>query len=286
MLLDTIRDVLKQDPPADEILVVDQTPQHEPATSEALQTWHDSGKIRWIHHSPPSLPGARNRALLEATSDLLLFLDDDVILCPGFIGIHRAQYADSEVVMVAGQVLDKDGKVYSGKPRNYEESFPRNFTQRCWIIQLFGGNHSVRKSVALELGGYDEQFAKSAIREETDLAFRMFSKLGKKVLFEPTASLIHLAASSGGCRNWGVLTDLFAYHYTAGDYYFALRNLPWYRLPFYMARCALRCVFSHANRRKPWRIPIVAGRECIAVGYAFHMFCNGRKLLRFLRIET
>ena len=63
VLLDTLEQVLAQDPPADEVLVVDQTVEHERETEEYLSHAHEEGKIRWVKHQPPNLPGARNRAL-------------------------------------------------------------------------------------------------------------------------------------------------------------------------------------------------------------------------------
>jgi len=39
VLVDTLHALLRQEPPADEILVVDQTERHEPATADQLAAW-------------------------------------------------------------------------------------------------------------------------------------------------------------------------------------------------------------------------------------------------------
>src|SRR4051812_40897473 len=88
VLLDTIEQVLAQDPPADEVVVVDQTPDHFPEVRAKLRGWHDAGRIKWVHQATPNLPMARNTALRESTSDVIIYIDDDVVLVPGFIGHH------------------------------------------------------------------------------------------------------------------------------------------------------------------------------------------------------
>jgi hypothetical protein len=55
--------VLKLDPPPEEILVIDQSPGHEPATTAALQGYHDAGAIRWVGLVRPSIPGSMNLGL-------------------------------------------------------------------------------------------------------------------------------------------------------------------------------------------------------------------------------
>ena len=42
----------------DELLVVDQTAEHEPATGEALRAWEDGGRLRLLRRSRPSIPAA------------------------------------------------------------------------------------------------------------------------------------------------------------------------------------------------------------------------------------
>jgi len=67
VLLDTLDQVLAAKPADAEVLVVDQTADHEVATRQRLHAWADAGDIRWIQQQqqqqPPSLTNARNRAL-------------------------------------------------------------------------------------------------------------------------------------------------------------------------------------------------------------------------------
>src|SRR3954454_4430075 len=79
VLIETIEYLLRLDPAAAEILVLDQTADHTEQTAASLTAWNDAGQIRWFHLSEPSIPGAMNQGLLEARQDIVLFLDDDIV---------------------------------------------------------------------------------------------------------------------------------------------------------------------------------------------------------------
>lgn len=69
VLCDTIRALIALETRADDILVVDQTLEHESATAERLAAWEAEGSIRWIHQEPPGTVGAMNRGVLETRGD-------------------------------------------------------------------------------------------------------------------------------------------------------------------------------------------------------------------------
>ena len=79
VLLETLRRLFAMNPPASEIIVVDQTDRHSTQVSRTLNMWQASGRMRWLRLRDPSIPGAMNRGLLEASNPIVLFLDDDVI---------------------------------------------------------------------------------------------------------------------------------------------------------------------------------------------------------------
>ncbi len=105
VLLDTIDQLLKQEPAAAEILVIDQTPHHNPATEDQLSEWNCHQKIRWLRLKEPSITGAMNKGFLAASSPVVLFVDDDIAPAPGLIDAHAASYKDPSIWSVAGQVL-------------------------------------------------------------------------------------------------------------------------------------------------------------------------------------
>ncbi|MCA9043370.1 MAG: glycosyltransferase family 2 protein, partial [Planctomycetaceae bacterium] len=105
VLLDTVRALLELEDRADEILIIDQTPQHESSTESTLQQWHDAGDIRWIKRETPGIPQAMNAGLLASLGELVLFLDDDIIPAPELVTGHRASHAKQDVDAVVGQVI-------------------------------------------------------------------------------------------------------------------------------------------------------------------------------------
>src|SRR5712671_2732314 len=88
VLLNSIEYLLHLDPAPGEILIVDQTVKHEPATSQILERHEREKKIRWIRLRKPSITQAMNVGLEQAVSDVILFLDDDIIPHANLIAAH------------------------------------------------------------------------------------------------------------------------------------------------------------------------------------------------------
>lgn len=274
VLVNTIQMVLEQDPPADQILIVDQTPQHEPSTAAFLDLQERRGAIRWIRQSPPNLPAARNRGLRETDCEVVLFLDDDVILQPGLIGYHRRHYPESSVQAVTGRLVGRPApKRRSSSPPSPRLEF-RDFDfdsnqPRAGVVALCGGNHSVRRSTALSLGGYDENYLGWAFREETDLALRLH-RCAAQIVFEPRAALVHLAAPSGGCRISGFQKLLREWQVSFPGHYFAWKHL-------FPSACfwqeeienLRRSVFCRKNILAPYRLPASMFSFVFALMYSF-----------------
>ena len=260
ILIDTIRMVLAQYPPADEVLIVDQSEDHEPDTVEFLSEHDRDGSIRWIRQSPPNLPAARNRGLRETDCEVVLFLDDDVILDDGLIGFHQSNYTLPHVEAVTGRL---NGRRPRRKPpvgvipqrhlefRYFDFDSP---ARRESVAALCGGNHSIRRATTLEMGGYDENYLGWAFREETDLALRLL-RGGKQIVFDPRAGLLHLAAPSGGCRLSGFQQMLRQWTVSFPAHYFCWKHL-------FPSRCFWqelgesfrRSVLSRHNVLAPYRL--------------------------------
>jgi len=275
VLADTLELVLRQEPPADEVLVIDQTPEHEPGTAEFLERHAAAGAIRWIRQSPPNLPAARNRGLRETTCEVVLFLDDDVIPEPGLIGFHRSNYSSPSVEAVTGRLIGRPvRRDRPAKPPHAPHLEFRDFDfdstrRRERVAVLCGGNHSVRPSTALALGGYDENYLGWAFREETDLALRLH-RAGNRIVFDPRAALLHLAAPSGGCRHAGFRRMLQQWKVSFPAHYFGWKHL--FPGPCFWQELAVdlrRSVFSRHNVLGPWRVPMAAASFAFSFVYSW-----------------
>jgi glycosyltransferase involved in cell wall biosynthesis len=210
VLLETLEGIRRLNPAPDEILVVDQSDWYPDATKERLEALAKAGVIRYFRQDTPNLPKARNRVLRETACDVVVFIDDDVELPPSFIAAHALNFRDGTVWAVCGGLTERDIPVRPSVDRTWPKVLDYKLFDPGWIMRVDdfgnvkGGNHSVRRAIALELGGYDEGYSGVALREETDLAFRIIKARGR-IVFDPNARLHHLRAPAGGCRVgvWG-----------------------------------------------------------------------------------
>lgn len=264
-LLYTLREVLVTQPQPDEILVIDQSDGHTPRVAQRLADLDREGHIRWIRDLPPNLNGGRNRALAETQCDIMILIDDDVMLCDGFVEKHLENYEDETVVAVAGRSIQAQGYHWSTP----ETPWPRlmdyrnlrlDHTERIEGVATFiGCNHSLRVDYARKQGGFDEQYC-GPFRNETDFAIRIW-KAGGKIVFDPQAEVLHMQIKSGGVRgkhpewvrshqshllNW-------RHHYPSPYFW---KQLFWGNIRAY--------VLNKANIFHPWRLPWSFG----AYGYA------------------
>lgn len=276
VLLDTLDYLLALDPAPAEILLLDQTEQHEPATGKRLGELHDAGRIRWLRLTTPSIPQAMNRGLLEARQDIVLFVDDDIRPEPELIAAHLAAHAQYGDVLVAGRVIQpwEEGKDFSA-----EDSFRFAGLKPFWIDEFMGGNFSARRNTALTLGGFDENFVRVAYRFEAEFAFR-FRASGRHIYFEPRACLHHLKDSGGGTRTFGEHLTTWKPDHAVGAYYYCLRTGPSWPAMREFALRPLRAVATRHHLRHPWWIPLTLLAELRGIVWALRLFAAGPRLIR------
>ena len=276
VLLDSLRSTLRLRPKPHEILVIDQTSDHEKETIAFLKAAQRKGLLRWFRQFPPSLTEARNRALAETRCDIVIFIDDDVQLPKDFVAKHLRHYAEEDVQAVAGGVRQEKKPVYppgppGGWPRLFDYKYFSVYDQRRneAVATFMGCNHSARVARLLELGGYDTRYRGSAFREDTDMAVRIW-KSGGRIVFDPEARLVHLAAPSGGCRIPAQSQSNPEWRVAFNRHYFAFRHLfpRWEFWKLLLFRDFRETVLRKANVLKPWRIPWALLSYIYSVGKA------------------
>ena len=279
VLIETLRHVLALDPRADEVLVVDQTPRHDDAAESQLEAWSREGAIRWIRLERPSIPHAMNEALRQGTSEVVLFLDDDLIPARDLVARHRAAIKTRHADAVVGQILQPgEGAIALDdreRTRLDDLGFAFNSDSGTPVTNVMAGNLAVRRERALAIGGFDENFTTTAYRFETDFAWRLLDA-GGTIWFEPSASIHHLKADRGGLRVWGEHLRSASPAHSTGDYYFALMNLPRASLPRYVAKRIRGNAFSRFDVTHPWWIPVKLVREARALFQAIALKRRGR----------
>lgn len=228
ILVDTIYHMLNQEPPPNEIIIVDQTIKHTEETELKLKELIKNERIKYFFQKKPNLPQARNRILKETKSEITIFIDDDIIPDDNFFCKKHLDNIKEDIVAVVGKVRESQKKRYF-KPKNYKSPSILDFlffdfnTSKQKVITLKGGNHSILTDFALSIGGYDENFSGRALREESDLALRI-NKTGKSILYDPDCSLFHLAAKTGGCRVMTESTIQKVVDRSYTDCYFLLKH--------------------------------------------------------------
>ncbi|MBD2325491.1 hormogonium polysaccharide biosynthesis glycosyltransferase HpsN [Alkalinema sp. FACHB-956] len=247
-LVVSIRDVLKQDYPQFEVLVVDQTPTHGPEVQAFLEEMAAAGKIRWFRLNWASLPGARNYAVRQAKGDVMLFLDDDVELPAGFLAAHAQNYDRPEVGAVAGRVLDRMKLADHAAGLVVEDLPPEAMDPGiAWyhinlvhtvkpqrVLSARGCNMSYRREIFYKHQiWFDERFRGSAVREESDFCLRI-RKTGLQIWYDPTAQLVHLGEETGGCHDISTRSMQYQITFYHNHFLMGLKNLtPWQAVRFF-----------------------------------------------------
>jgi GT2 family glycosyltransferase len=270
VLLDTIECLLRLDPRAGEILILDQTTDHAPKTEEKLRKWNELGQVRWLRLDEPSIPKAMTTGLLEAHHDIVLFLDDDIVPFEQLVGAHLEGHRAGPR-LVAGRVLQPWDDDDSDVPWSAKQFAS---TEGGEIEQFMGGNFSVQRSAALELGGFDENFVRVAYQFEREFADRWRARKGR-IHFCPDAAIRHLKAASGGTRTFGEhLTTLSPAH-SVGAYYYLFRSrLAKRRVREILGR-PFRSIMTRHHLRRPWWIPITLIAEVTGMLWALVLWVSG-----------
>lgn len=253
--------LLKQHPQASEILIVDQSPNHKKEITEQLQKLHDEELIRWLILDKPSIPKAMNHGVLNAKSEVVLFLDDDIVPGEGLIEQHYKNYKDSEIWAVAGQVLqpgqqpcDTDIRTSISKPFQGID-FPFNSIQRQFVTSCMAGNFSVRREKGIQIGGFDENFIGDAYRFEAEFCKR-FIRNGGAIFFEPEAKIQHLQVPTGGVRSYGDHHKSPRPEITVGEYYFTLLEYYGFQRIQHICDRFLRSLGRKFYLKYPWWLPV------------------------------
>jgi GT2 family glycosyltransferase len=205
------------------------------------------------HHENLGVAGGRNAAARKAVErwdpELLLFLDNDMILEPGFVEALRAAFRrDPALAQAQGKLrfmdepeLLNDGggfrvRFWLGRtePVGFRE-VDRGQRDRARPCIPCGGAMMVRSRVFRELGGFDETFNPFG-PEDLDFSLRVKEK-GYPALYVPAATAYHAVShtfESGSyselyarhkSRHWLVLLRRHApFHQQAG---FFLAGAPW-----------------------------------------------------------
>jgi GT2 family glycosyltransferase len=188
---------------AAEIIVIDQNREHLAPVDDVRAKL--GGRCVWVRSDSTCLPAARNLGARRARGSILVFCDDDIEAPPTYLESLLARYAAGPWGAVCGPCLGSDASWNSRPPvrdRNSDEAFWRGNFQSAMSMEVVSGmgcNHSMRRSWWQRVGGYDEAFAGSALREESEMFVRLV-RAGCRVYYDAACWVYHPRGDrSGGC---------------------------------------------------------------------------------------
>ena len=199
-----LHSLLKLPPSNLEILVVDNAPSDE-QTKELVSSLP---QVRYVCEPKAGLDFARNRAVTEATGELLAFLDDDVVADRNWLkGLQEAWGENPDAGAFTGLVLpyelnteaqvifEQRGGFRRGFEKiRYGKVLPGNRLYPCGA-GIFGAgcNMAFRREVLLKLGGFDEALDTGATLPgggDLDIFYRVV-RAGYPLIYEPQYLVFH-----------------------------------------------------------------------------------------------
>lgn len=209
-----------------EVIVIDNSPSDD-RTREMVAA---RASVRYVLEQKTGLDFARNRALQEASGELLAYLDDDVVMdpeWPGGLAEAWAQNRDAggftglilpyELVTEAQIVFEGAGGFRIAFDAGFDKLRFNRRVQTNWRYPFesgvfgAGANMVFRRQVLLELGGFDEALDTGRPLPgggDLDIFFRVV-RAGHCIAYEPRCLVFHehrrdLPALRRQCWGWGL----------------------------------------------------------------------------------
>ena len=217
-----------------ELIVVDQS-RGDQTRQVVEQGSGPNCSVRYVHLDEPGLSRAYNAGIRLARGSVLAFTDDDCIAPRDWLqSVASAFMAEPKVGLMYGQVLVPPSlSVKEGMdgvtPQLPIEQRRRLGRRNGFRVFGMGANFAARRSVCLEVGGFDEVLGGGGplqSAQDFDFAYRVFLQ-GFDILLEPAVVVYHCGFRPLGdwpavVRSYGIGVGGFYWkHVRSGDGYAA-----------------------------------------------------------------
>lgn len=175
-------------------------------------------EIKIIPFDEPNISAARNLGINHAAGEVVAFIDDDAVPEPQWLHYLVAPAQQSDVAAMGGFVRGRNGISWQWTARSLDsfgeahalEVDPENTTilhpPKGQAIKTEGTNMAFRRSVLVELGGFDPAF--HYFLDETDLNMRL-ARAAHATALVPLAEVHHGFAPNPMRARSRVPRDLF-----------------------------------------------------------------------------
>lgn len=178
-----------------EFIVVD----NYPSTNLTQQLVEKYPRVRYVREHRPGLNIARNRALREATRDIVVFTDDDAAPDPGWLRALLRNFNDPLVLCVTGLTMPLELETEAQEWFQRLGGFGRGFKRMCldnhncdplmgWVAGA-GVNMALRRSAVEVIGPFNEALDVGTPTRgggDTELFIRVLLA-GYRIVYEPEA---------------------------------------------------------------------------------------------------
>jgi glycosyltransferase involved in cell wall biosynthesis len=209
-VVQTLRTLAVLDYPSYEILVVDNAPSSDATMLSVMENFGDDPRVRYVRELMPGTSFARNRAIAEATADILAYADDDVTVDRYWLravvrGFQSAPDVAGVTGMIATAEIENEAQLYFHLRQQWGGLCERRIFDLeenrdespiyPYSAGIFGAgaNFSVSRAVLKEIGGFNEALGggvPAAGGEDLNLFMRIILS-GQRLVYEPTAIVHH-----------------------------------------------------------------------------------------------
>ena len=187
-----------------EVIVVDQSDWVDPMVRAFLD--RNSDRFRAIQLSERNLPKARNVGIQLTKGEVIVFVDDDVEILPGFLAAHAAAFADAGIWGATGAAFQPGArKLVSAQSLTQKDIDDLNSGRKVMrtdfaydTATLYGCNMSIRRSTFDRIGYFDE-FYEGGYCDDVEIS-RRIKLSGGRLRYTPAAQLVHYQLQTGGRR--------------------------------------------------------------------------------------
>lgn len=194
----------RQQSPSFEVLVCDDGSSSNmvAVVDEAGQEFGLDVRYIWQSHSRPRMSRCRNNGIRSAQGDVLIFLDGDMVVSPGFVKAHCSYHAGRSPKLACGArrkaVVDRRQSalplasiwsVFERAPASRESQIQRAFINSAYPwMAMVSCNFSVPRKPEIT---FDENFVGWG-SEDKEIALRLYHRYGYQVVYAAAADAVHI----------------------------------------------------------------------------------------------